>query len=461
MVQTPFTWRYGGNQVFLSGSFNGWSERIAMVLVEGSGTIFQRIIDLPPGCYQYKFLVDGTWRVDQHQICDQENNIVLVTETEFLSTEFSNAEAVQPSTSRVLPWIIPYVGSSSGGSHNEPLLRTSDGEMDVFRRVLSMHLLSTTIYELIPISGKVIALDVEVDVEQAFHDMYDSGLTVVPLWDGNDRQMAGMLTASDFILILLQLQRNRATFANAELQAQTISSWKSCKLQHHRDIIGTTAPIHRRPLIHAGPDESLADVASKILQNNISAVPVIHSVNGSNPRLLHIVCLSRILKNICSHFQHHLGYLNILQQPVGYLPLGTWAVEFSQATGRPLLKLNPNDTLSSALTLLLEAQISSIPIVDNEGNFVNIYSRGDIISLAHDDVYTAVQLNQMTVSQALELTGERGRNRYQTCTRFDSLYRVMELLSEPDVRRVIVFEASTLRVEGIITLSDVFRFFAR
>ncbi|KAL9156501.1 hypothetical protein ABFS82_09G081100 [Erythranthe guttata] len=452
MVQTPFTWRYGGNQVFLSGSFNGWSERIAMVLVEGSGTIFQRIIDLPPGCYQYKFLVDGTWRIDQHQICDQENNIVLVTETEFLSTEFSNADALQPSTSR---------GSSSGGPYNEQFLRISDGEMDALRRVLSMHLLSTTIYELIPISGKVIALDVEVNVEQAFHVMYESGLTVVPLWDEHDGQMAGMLTASDFILILLQLQRNRAAFANANLQAQTISSWKSCKLQHHRDIIGTTAPIHRRPLIHAGPDESLADVASKILQNNISAVPIIHSVNGSNPQLLHIVCLSRILKNICSHFQRHFGYLNILQQPVGYLPLGTWAVEFRRATGRPLLKLNPNETLSSALILLLEAQISSIPIVDNEGNFVNIYSRGDVISLTHDDIYTAVQLNQTTVSQALELTGERGRNRYQTCTRFDSLYRVMELLSEPDVRRVIVIEASTLRVEGIITLRDVFRFFAR
>lgn len=26
MVQTPFTWRYGGRQVSLSGSFNGYSQ---------------------------------------------------------------------------------------------------------------------------------------------------------------------------------------------------------------------------------------------------------------------------------------------------------------------------------------------------------------------------------------------------------------------------------------------------
>ncbi|KAI3455197.1 hypothetical protein Pfo_011860 [Paulownia fortunei] len=465
MVRTPFTWRYGGHQVFLSGSFNGWSERIPMVLVEGSETIFQRIIDLPPGCYQYKFLVDGTWRVDQQQICDPDeygiiNNIVLVSGTEFISPDF-NAEAFQPSTSRVNASLMPSVGSSSGGPFNEPFLQFSEGEMDVFRQVLSMHLLSSTTYELIPISGKVLALDVEVDVEQAFHAMYNLGLTVVPLWDENSRQMAGMLTASDFILILLQLHRNHAMFANEELEVQTISSWKGWKLQHHRDIIGTMVPLQRRPLIHAGPDESLADVASRILQNNISTVPIIHSINGSCPRLLHIACLAGILKNVCSHFKHHLGYLTLLQQPVGYLPVGTWAKEVRRACSRPLLTLHPSDPLCSALTLLFEAQISSIPIVDNGGNFVNIYSRSDITSLAKDNIYTRIQLNQMSVSQALELTGERGRNQYQTCTRFDSLYRVMELLSEPDVRRVIVVEASSRRVEGIITLRDVFDFFSR
>ncbi|KAL2242791.1 UNVERIFIED_CONTAM: Sucrose nonfermenting 4-like protein, partial [Sesamum indicum] len=414
-----------------------WSERMPMFLVEGSENIFQRIIDLPPGCYQ------------------------------------------------------------------------------------------------------VLALDIEVDVEQAFHVMYDSasqdkisqesrrffgkyslkrnfyvfpsfshcGLAVMPLWDENRGQMVGMLTASDFILILLQLHRNHAMFGNAELEVRTIATWKDWKLQHHRDIIRAMVPIQRRPLIHvnaltivdslslsvaksdsppspsqkmrkiralrsclmflcayvvhAGPDDALADVASRILQNNISAVPIIHSVDGSAPSLLHIASLAGILKDVCRNFKNHLGYLTLLQQPVGYLPLGTWSIEVRRALGRPLLTLHPNDPLSSALTLLLEAQISSIPIVDHSGNFINIYSRSDITSLAKDNIYTRIQLNQMTVSQALELTAERGRSRYKTCTRFDSLYRVMELLSEPDMRRVIVVEASSRHVEGIITLRDVFDFFSR
>ncbi|XP_057791446.1 sucrose nonfermenting 4-like protein [Salvia miltiorrhiza] len=436
MVQTPFTWRYGGRQVFLSASFNGWTERIPLLLVEGSETIFQKIIDLLPGCYQYKFLVDGTWEVDQQQVCATDefgttNNVVVVSATSF-------------------------AGSSSGVPLDGTVVPLTDGEMDISRQVVSMHLLSSTTYELIPISGKVIALDVEVDVEQAFHVMYDLGLTVVPLWDESSGQLAGMLTASDFILILLQLHGDQGMFANEELQARTVSSWKGWKLQHHRDLIRTTVPFQRRPLIHAGPDESLAGLASRILHNNISAVPIIHSVNGMSPRLLHVACLAGILRNVCNHLRHHLGHLTLLQQPVGYLPVGAWAAEVRQTFSRPLMALHPNDTLSSALALLLQAQISSIPIVDDGGNFLNMYSKSDITSLARDNIYTRVQLDQITVSQALELTGERGPTRYKTCTRFDSLYRVMELLSEPDVRRVVVVEASSRRVEGIITLRDVF-----
>lgn len=162
-----------------------------------------------------------------------------------------------------------------------------------------------------------------------------------------------------------------------------------------------------------------------------------------------------------THLKHHLGYLTLLQQPVGYLPLGTWAKEFRRTMARPLLTLHLSDSLNFALTMLLEAQISSIPIVDDGGNLVDMYSRSDVISLAKDNMYTHIQLDHVTISQAIEITVGVHRDRLQTCTRFDSLYRVMELLSEPDKRRVIIVDASSRHVEGVITLRDVFDFLSR
>lgn len=50
------------------------------------------------------------------------------------------------------------------------------------------------------------------------------------------------------------------------------------------------------------------------------------------------------------------------------------------------------------------------------------------------------------------------RTRLYVCTRQDQLRVVLERLSMPAVRRVIVVHPETSKVEGIISLSDVARF---
>ncbi|KAK3042460.1 hypothetical protein RJ639_000184, partial [Escallonia herrerae] len=436
MVHTLFTWRYGGREVLLCSSFDGWTEQVPMILGEGSTTVFQAICDLPPGYHQYKFLVDGVWRVDDQQLCVQDqygiNNLVLVKEPEIISLPLL-IDAFQPCMD-VDVGIMQLEASSSGGLSNGPMLPLLANEIEVSRHRLSMHLSFYKTYELIPNSSEVTVFDVNVAVEEAFHVMHDKGLAVVPLLDEQSRQISGMLTASDFILLLVELHRSCTMLTNELLEMSTISAWKEGK---HREAVGTKLLLRRRPLIQ------------------ISTVPVLHfTQDGSYPQLLHLACLAGILRHICRHFRHRLEYLPLLQQPVGSLPLGTWKREAGNASGSRLLTLSPSDLLSSALKLLMEAQISSIPIVDDKGALLNVFSRSDITSLAKGKVYTRIQLEQTIISQALELVDGAAHNRYQTCKRSDSLYRVMELLSYPLGRRIIVTAADSLHVEGIITLRD-------
>ncbi|KAK2974145.1 hypothetical protein RJ640_021436, partial [Escallonia rubra] len=433
-----------------------WTEQVPMILGEGSTTVFQALCDLPPGYHQ-----------DPYGI----NNLVLVKEPEIISLPLL-IDAFQPSMdvdvgieiyicivkSHTSYYFLYHANqaSSSGGFSNGPMLPLSANEIEVSRHRLSMHLSFHKTYDLIPNSSEVTVFDVNVAVEEAFHVMHEQGLAVVPLLDEQSRQISGMLTASDFILLLVELHRSCTMLTNELLEMSTISAWKEGK---HREAVGTKLLLRRRPLIQAGPDESLQDVALRILQNKISTVPVLHfTQDGSYPQLLHLACLAGILRHICRHFRHRLEYLPLLQQPVGSLPLGTWKREVGNASGSRLLTLSPSDLLSSALKLLMEAQISSIPIVDDKGALLNVFSRSDITSLAKGKVYTRIQLEQTIISQALELVDGAAHNRYQTCKRSDSLYRVMELLSYPLGRRIIVTAADSLHVEGIITLRDVFSF---
>ena len=74
LVPTVLEWKQGGGAVFVTGSFNQWGERIPL---RRSGTDFVVCLNLPPGMYQYKFIVDNEWRyaTDQQTVRDQMGNI--------------------------------------------------------------------------------------------------------------------------------------------------------------------------------------------------------------------------------------------------------------------------------------------------------------------------------------------------------------------------------------------------
>ena len=52
-----------GRQVFVAGSFCDWQPKYKLVDRDNSGIYSGRVL-LAPGEYQYKFVVDGEWRLD-------------------------------------------------------------------------------------------------------------------------------------------------------------------------------------------------------------------------------------------------------------------------------------------------------------------------------------------------------------------------------------------------------------
>lgn len=80
-VPTVFRWEHGGRQVYITGTFNGWSRQIPM---HQSGNDFTYIHNLKRGKHAFKFIVDDEWRFapDQPTVADIEgriNNFIDVT----------------------------------------------------------------------------------------------------------------------------------------------------------------------------------------------------------------------------------------------------------------------------------------------------------------------------------------------------------------------------------------------
>ncbi|KAJ0079669.1 hypothetical protein Patl1_22604 [Pistacia atlantica] len=458
LIPVRFVWPHGGRRVFLSGSFTGWSEHMPMSPLEGCPNVFQIICRLPPGYHQYKFFVDDEWHhVEEQPYVSGTYGVV--------NTVLVPVEPNVVVSTASLPEIPGNMEVDDVIMRPEAVTQISEADLRVSRQRISVFLSTHTAYELLPESGKVIALDVNLPVKQAFHILYEQGVPVAPLWDFCRGQFVGVLTALDFILILRELGTHGSNLTEEELETHTIAAWKEVKAHLNRQIEGNGF-THPKPFVHAGPYDSMKDVALKILQNKVATVPIINSTSpdGSFPQLLHIASLSGILKCICRHFKHSSGSLPILQQPISSIRLGTWVPQIGQANGRPFAMLRPNASLGAALALLVQAEVSSIPIVDDNDSLVDIYSRSDITALAKDRVYAQIHLEEMSIHQALQLGQDTNPSygfngqRCQMCLRSDPLQKVMERLANPGVRRLIIVEAGSKRVEGIISLSDVFRF---
>jgi 1,4-alpha-glucan branching enzyme len=53
-----------GSEVFVAGTFNDWNPRQLRLKDYSHGGMFRTTVAMPPGRHEYKFIVDGEWRID-------------------------------------------------------------------------------------------------------------------------------------------------------------------------------------------------------------------------------------------------------------------------------------------------------------------------------------------------------------------------------------------------------------
>jgi 5'-AMP-activated protein kinase, regulatory beta subunit len=122
-VPTVFRWEHGGRQVYITGTFNGWSRQIPM---HRSGNDFTYIHNLKRGKHAFKFIVDDEWRFapDQPTVADIEgriNNFIDVTDfkpyTGDKDFEREKAAAEYGGTHEDVEDAVPDEDATPGGSH--------------------------------------------------------------------------------------------------------------------------------------------------------------------------------------------------------------------------------------------------------------------------------------------------------------------------------------------------------
>jgi CBS domain-containing protein len=77
---------------------------------------------------------------------------------------------------------------------------------------------------------------------------------------------------------------------------------------------------------------------------------------------------------------------------------------------RDVVTVGPNDTLREAMTLLIENQVSGLPVLDQKDRCVGVISATDILSLEHDQAERADDEFEERVGSYFDPDAQRWEN---------------------------------------------------
>ncbi|CAF0891250.1 unnamed protein product [Adineta ricciae] len=325
-----------------------------------------------------------------------------------------NSSSDRPSTYCIRP-------TSSSPTNDMDDTFISDDE--VYTHFMKTH----TCYDIMPKSSKLVIFDTQLAVKKAFYALVYNGVRAAPLWDTKRQKFTGMLTITDFILILEKYYKEPNTKIE-ELEEHRIETWREVLREYEK------------PLLCIKPTDSLFEAVRILTENHVHRLPIVDPLTNN---VVFILTHKRVLR---------FFYLYIYDWPQPAYMSKTLE-ELSVGTYDNMHIIGEDTTVIEALNYFVKYRVSALPVVDAQRKLVNIYSKFDVIGLAADKTYT--NLN-MTISEALSFRKERSEN-VAKCYKNESLSTCMERIVKAEVHRLVVVDQDE-HVIGVLSLSDLLHY---
>ncbi|XP_032092835.1 5'-AMP-activated protein kinase subunit gamma-2 isoform X2 [Thamnophis elegans] len=297
-----------------------------------------------------------------------------------------------------------------------------ESESDIYMRFMKSH----KCYDIVPTSSKLVVFDTTLQVKKAFFALVANGVRAAPLWESKKQSFVGMLTITDFINILHRYYKSPMVQIY-ELEEHKIETWRELYLQETF-----------KPLVNISPDASLFDAVYSLIKNKIHRLPVIDPVSGN---ALYILTHKRILKFL-QLFVSEMPKPAFMKKNLDELGIGTY---------HNIAFIHPDTPIIKALNIFVDRRISALPVVDESGKVVDIYSKFDVINLAAEKTYNNLDI---TVTQALQHRSQYFEGVVK-CNKLETLETIVDRLVKAEVGMTVqIQEKRSSKLPGRRTIGQ-------
>ena len=281
-----------------------------------------------------------------------------------------------------------------------------------------------------------------------------------PLWDSSTRQFVGLLTVTDFIDVLRYYRRTKGDVST--LATRSISEILSdgnilgsvlvrhvpkCGRRDSAAAQAVAASSHHKTFLSASADTTLKQACRLLHSHSLDFLPVILP---DDMRCLANITYTNILEHLVTHFREQR---RLFDDTVYDLGIGTYNEDVVTARAK--------ETLAEVLHTMHVNGLSAIPVIDDSGKVVGVYSRSDITFLAAaTDAEDAVSNLDLTleVLMSQRRTDVTTPDALHTCSKAHTLQSIFEYFAQWKFNRLIVVDEHE-RVVGVVSARDLVAYF--
>ncbi|UKZ70895.1 uncharacterized protein TrAtP1_011866 [Trichoderma atroviride] len=288
-----------------------------------------------------------------------------------------------------------------------------------------------TSYDVLPLSFRLIVLDTDLLIKKSLNILIQNSIVSAPLWDSHASRFAGILTATDYINVI----QYHCQFPD---EMNKLDQFRLSSLRDIEKAIGAT-PIES---VSVHPSKPLYEALRRMLKTRARRIPLV-DVDDETGRetVISVITQYRILKFIAVNNEHNTI---LLKKTVRDLHLGTYT---------DLAVARMASTVLDVIDLMVNRNISCVPIVDSENRVLNAFEAVDVIPCIKGGAYD--DLNG-TVGEALCKRPEDNPGIF-TCSEDDRLDSIFDTIRKSRVHRLIVVDDEN-KLKGVISLSDILKY---
>ncbi|CAK7220024.1 AMP-activated serine/threonine-protein kinase regulatory subunit [Sporothrix bragantina] len=288
-----------------------------------------------------------------------------------------------------------------------------------------------TSYDVLPLSFRLIVLDTDLLIRKSLTILIQNGIVSAPLWDSHNSTFAGLLTSTDFINVIQY-------YCQYPDRLHDIDQFRLSGLREIEKAIGAQ-PLET---ISVHPMKPLYEACLEMLKTRARRIPLV-DVDDETGRemVVSVITQYRILKFIAVNNEHNTV---MLKKSVREIGLGTYT---------NLQTAHMSDSVLDVIHVMVEHNISAVPIVDANNRVLNVFEAVDVIPCIKGGVYDDLQ---SSIGEALSKRAEDFPGIY-TCGEDDRLDSIFDTVRKSRVHRLIVIDDDS-RLRGMISLSDILKY---